>query len=162
MQFLESCAAELALQHSLTCSAEVILPTAALQQADFKLPRLGSRVYRVRKISPKFSCIKFFQIWDVPTQIPGHPGHSVSKTTEKGQLHKVFVRDVPTSGSRMSQEYPAQKLYVQAVFSDLTLGPADSAKKGSSREQGGVWLLLPPRRRHMLRNSATSRDPPYC
>ena len=38
---------------------------------------------RVRKISPKFSCIKFFQIRDVPTQIPGHPGHSLSKTTEK-------------------------------------------------------------------------------
>ena len=67
---------------------------------------------RVRKISPKFSCIKFFQIRDVPTQIPGHPGHSLSKTTEKGHLHKVFVRDIPTSGSLMSQEYPAQKLYV--------------------------------------------------
>ena len=67
---------------------------------------------RVRKISPKFSCIKFFQIRDVPTQIPGHSGHSLSKTTEKGHLHKVFVRDIPTSGSRMSQEYPAQKLYV--------------------------------------------------
>ena len=67
---------------------------------------------RVRKFSPKFSCIKFFQIRDVPTQIPGHPGHSLSKTTEKGPLHKVFVRDIPTSGSRMSQEYPAQKLYL--------------------------------------------------
>ena len=67
---------------------------------------------RVRKISPKFSCIKFFQIQDVPTQIPGHPGHSLSKTTDKGHLHKVFVRDIPTSGSRMSQEYPAQNLYV--------------------------------------------------
>ena len=69
-------------------------------------------VFRVRKISPKFSCIKFFQIRDIPTQIPGHPGHSLSKTTEKGHLHKVFVRDIPTSGSRMSQEYPTQKLYV--------------------------------------------------
>ena len=73
---------------------------------------LWAHIYRVRKISPKFSCIKFFQIRDVPTQIPGHPGHSLSKTTEKGHLHKVFVRDIPTSGSRMSQEYPAQKLYV--------------------------------------------------
>ena len=67
---------------------------------------------RVRKISPKISCLKFFHIRDVPTQIPGRPGHSLSKTTEKGHLHKVFVRDIPTSGSRMSQEYPAQKLYV--------------------------------------------------
>ena len=32
---------------------------------------------RVRKISPNFSCIKFLHIRDVPTQIPGHPGHSV-------------------------------------------------------------------------------------
>ena len=53
----------------------------------------------------EFSCIKFFHV-------PGHPGHSVSKTTEKGQLHKVFVRDIPTSGPRMSQEYPAQTLCV--------------------------------------------------
>ena len=71
-----------------------------------------SRSYRERKISLKFSCINFFQIRDVPTQISGHPGHSVSKTTEKGRLHKVFVRDIPTSGPLMSQEYPAQKLYV--------------------------------------------------
>ena len=68
--------------------------------------------FRVRRISPKFSCIKFFQIRDVPTQIPGNPGHSLSKTTEKGHLHKVFVWDIPTFGSLMSQEYPAQKLYV--------------------------------------------------
>ena len=53
----------------------------------------------MRKISPKLSCIKFLQIRDVPTQIPGHPGHSLSKTTEKGHLHKVFFRDIPTSGS---------------------------------------------------------------
>ena len=70
------------------------------------------KINKLRKISPKFSCIKFFQIRDVPTQIPGHPGHSLSKIREKGPLHKVFVRDIPTSGSRMSQEYPAQKLYV--------------------------------------------------
>ena len=75
-------------------------------------PRKLRQSNRVRKISPKFSCIKFFQIRDVPTQNPGHPGHSLSKTTQKGTLHKVFVRDIPTSGSRMSQEYPAQKLYV--------------------------------------------------
>ena len=56
--------------------------------------------------------MKFYQIRDVPTQILGHPNHSLSKTTEKGHLHKVFVRDIPTSGSLMSQEYPAQQLYV--------------------------------------------------
>ena len=75
---------------------------------------------RVRKISPKFSCIKFFQIWDVPTQIPGHPCHSLFKTTEKVHLHKVFVRDIPTSGSRMSQENPAQKLYVYRYIRIIT------------------------------------------
>ena len=87
---------------------------------DYEVPKLllvGSQSgtttsNRVRKISPKFSCIRFFQMRDVPTQIPGHPGNSLSKTTEKGHLHKVFVRDIPTSGSRMSQEYPAQKLCV--------------------------------------------------
>ena len=50
-----------------------------------------------------FFYLKFFQIWDVPTRIPGHPGHSLSKTTEKGHLHKVFVRDIPMPGSLMSQ-----------------------------------------------------------
>ena len=59
-----------------------------------------------------FSCIKFFQPRDVPTQIPGHYGHSLSKTKEKDHLHKVFVQDIPTSGSLISQEYPAQKLYL--------------------------------------------------
>ena len=54
--------------------------------------------FRERKICPKFSCIKLFQIRDVPTQIPRHPSHSLSKTTEKGHLHKVFVRDILTSG----------------------------------------------------------------
>ena len=32
-----------------------------------------------------------------PTQILGHPGRSLSKTTEEGHLHKVLVRDIPTS-----------------------------------------------------------------
>ena len=45
-----------------------------------------------------------------PPKSRGHPGHSLSKTTEKGALHKVFVQDIPTSGSLMSQEYPAQNL----------------------------------------------------
>ena len=86
-----------------------LFPVAADCKKSTAWRRGGSRV---RKISPKFSCIKFFQIRDVPTQIPGYPGHSLSKTTEKGHLHKVFGRDIPTFGSRMSQEYPAQKLYV--------------------------------------------------
>ena len=46
------------------------------------------------KISPKFSCIKFFQIRDVPTQIPGHPGHSLSKTTERGHLQKKTLSGI--------------------------------------------------------------------
>ena len=71
------------------------------------------RVFSVRKISPKFSCIKFFpQIRDVPfsksRDIPATP---CLKQQKKDHLHKVFVRDIPTSGSRTSQEYPAQKLY---------------------------------------------------
>ena len=52
---------------------------------------LISSSFRERKISPKlFCCIKFFQIRDVPTQIPGHPGHSVSKTTEKATCIKFL------------------------------------------------------------------------
>ena len=74
--------------------------------------RFDLLLIRERKISPKFSCIKFFHIQEVPTQIPGHPGHSLSKTTEKGHLHKVSVRDIPMSGSVMSQEYPAQTLFL--------------------------------------------------
>ena len=38
------------------------------------------------------------------------------KTIQKGHLHKVFVRDIPTSGSLMSQEYPGQKLCLLAIF----------------------------------------------
>ena len=106
--------------------------------------------FRVRKISPKFSCIKFFQIRDVPTQIPGHPGHSLSKTTEKGHLHRVFVRDIPTSGSRMSQEYPARKLSVWAAFSDpifrsetlLPLRPLPEKKKTPEEMRGKKQLQL--------------------
>ena len=49
------------------------------QDAPFLLP--GEQ-----KISPKLSCIKFFWSRDVPTQIAGHPGHFLSKTTEKGAL----------------------------------------------------------------------------
>ena len=96
-------------------------------------------LYRVRKISPKFSCIKFFQIRDVPTQIPGHPGHSLSKTTEKGHLHKVFVRDIPTSGSRMSQEYPAQKLY---VYESLPKGARKMVPREKCRKVSKNFLTL--------------------
>ena len=72
---------------------------------------------RERKISLKFSCRKFFQIRDVATQIPGHPGHSLSKTTEKCHLDQVLVRDIPTSGPPMSQEYPSQKPLCLGCFS---------------------------------------------
>ena len=65
---------------------------------------------RERKISPMVSCIKFCYIWDVPTQIPGDPGHSLSKTTEKGHLHKVFVRDIASSGSPSWVQMPAVAL----------------------------------------------------
>ena len=68
------------------------------------------------KTSPKFSCIKFFQIRDVPTQNPGHPGHSLSKTTEKGHLHKVFVRDIPTSGSGCPRNIPPKNFMFRLFF----------------------------------------------
>ena len=67
---------------------------------------------RVRRISPKLSR-------DVPNQIAGHPIHYLSKTTKKAPCieflfgtSRAGVRDIPTCGSLMSQEYPAQKLYL--------------------------------------------------
>ena len=63
----------------------------------FPAPELRTRILRTRGFCG------FFQIRDVPTQIPGHPGHSLSKTTEKGHMHKVFVWDIPTSGPLISQ-----------------------------------------------------------
>ena len=63
---------------------------------------------------------------DVPTQTTGHRGHSVSKTTEKGALHKVFpghpragVMDILMSGSLMCQGHPAQTLCLQADFCSI-------------------------------------------
>ena len=80
-------------------------------------------LYRVRKISPNFSCIKFFQIRDVPTQIPGHPGHSLSETTEEGQLHKVFVRDIISRrlGPGCPRNIPPKNFMFRLFFSDLTI-----------------------------------------
>ena len=75
-------------------------------------PKVFNSKKKVKRKISTIGCEKSAQ-----SQIAGRPGHSLSKTTEKGHLHKVFVRDIPTSGSRMSQEYPAQKLYVWAVFS---------------------------------------------
>ena len=37
------------------------------------------------------------------TQIAQHHNHSLSKTTERGAVHKVLVSDVPRLGSRTSQ-----------------------------------------------------------
>ena len=38
------------------------------------------------------------------------PAISCLKQQSKGALHKVFGRDIPTSGSLMPQDYPARKL----------------------------------------------------
>ena len=55
--------------------------------------------------------------------IPGHPNPNrgtsrpfPAKDTGNGALHKIFVRDIPGPGSLMSNEYPAQKLNLWAVF----------------------------------------------
>ena len=45
-----------------------------------KVRRLKNRNPREIRSAKKFSCRKFFQIRHVPTQIPGRPGHSLSKT----------------------------------------------------------------------------------
>ena len=96
---------------------------------------------RERKISPNFSCIKFLQIRDVPTQIPGHPGHSLSKTTEKGHLHKVFVRDIPTSGSGCPRNILPKTLSLGCFFPPEHQGMSLVRKdQGKSKHQG---ILVP-------------------
>ena len=75
--------------------------------------------FRERNISPKLSCIKFFwepsctspKSQDVLTQIAGHPGHALPKTTENGALHKVFVRDIPGPGSGISRRLGHFRLF---------------------------------------------------
>ena len=67
-----------------------------------KANSVSSAPNRVRNISPEFSCITFFWSRDVLTQIGGHPGRYLSKTTEKGTSHKAFVRDIQGWG----QGYP--------------------------------------------------------
>ena len=62
-----------------------------------------SSIRRERKISPKFFSIKFSWSRDIPTQIAGHAGHSLSKTTEKGALHQVFVWNIPGPESGISR-----------------------------------------------------------
>ena len=92
-----------------------------------------------RKISPEFSCIKFFQIWDVPTQIPGHPGHSLSKTTEKGHWYKVLVQDIPTSGRKAFQpDFGAYRGLARVLFS-----PSNLQKEVKNPEKGHFYFLRP-------------------
>ena len=91
-------------------------------------PKGFSRFSRERRNSPEFSCMKFFpkapDKHPNPTQIAGHPGHSLTKTTEEGALHKVLVRDIPGRGqgnipmswSLMSQDYPAPKTLSLGFF----------------------------------------------
>ena len=56
--------------------------------------------------------------WDVPTRIAGHPCHSLSKTTEKGVLHKVFVRETTQPGSGIPS---AHKLLPSKLFFEIIL-----------------------------------------
>ena len=98
------------------------MPQMGLHPPSLKRPFHGVRaakavvLLRLRKISPEFSCIEFRHFRDVPTQSPGHPCHFLSKTTEKGHLHKVFVRNIPTFFSGMSQDYPCPKNLCLSVF----------------------------------------------
>ena len=79
---------------------------------------------RVRNISPKFPCIKFFQIRDVPTQILGHPGHSLSKTTEKATCIK-FLSGI---SRRLGPGCPRNVLPKNFMFR-LFFGPVERKRK---------------------------------
>ena len=72
------------------------------QAPSTKDPQWRESFFGYQKISPECACIEFFWSRDVPTQIAGHPGHYLSKTTEKRTLHKVFVWDIRGWG----QGYP--------------------------------------------------------
>ena len=91
------------------------------QHQSMLLPCKACVMSRVRQISPVFPCIKFFWPQDVQTQIAGHPGHhSLSKTPEKGALHKVLVQDIPRLGSGISRRvgpwYPWNILPQNFIF----------------------------------------------
>ena len=47
---------------------------------------------------------------------PRTSGHSLSKTTEKGHLHKVFVQDIPTSGSLISGNILPKNFIFRLLF----------------------------------------------
>ena len=74
-----------------------------------------------RKISPKFSCITFFQIWDAPTQIPGHPGHS----PDKRPLVQSFCPGYPDVWVPEVPEISCPKTLSLGCFSFLTKIPEE-------------------------------------
>ena len=112
---------------------------------------------RVRKISPMFSLQKVFPNPGRPDPNRGTSWPPLSKTPEKGHLHRVFVRDIPTSGSRMSQEYPAQKLYFRLFFRpDLRKGCGLTGKILSWPSDPCIWT----KNRPMLGKEKCPRDPP--
>ena len=83
----------------------------------------------ILKNSGTFHSAPFSELTDAPGEhpypgtsrpkSPDMPAISLPKATQKGALHKAFcaghprasVRDVPMSGSLMSQEHPAQRVY---------------------------------------------------
>ena len=68
------------------------------------------------------------------------------KTTEKGALHKVYVRDLPgpgsgisRRGSLMSQEHPAQELYLLVGFLSLEICFSEGSSGPLRGSHGGLW-----------------------
>ena len=108
--FSESCAAEVALQHSLFCSVNIVFaenstatnerPHCGIEKprcskvalscrfpADFMLPRLGSHVYRVRKLNTNF----LSQAFRAP---PRHPAKNPGVSRQKVWFPWVS-KDIP-------------------------------------------------------------------
>ena len=68
----------------------------------------------------------FFRSLDILTQITGHPGYYLQKKAPcmnfLSGTSRAGFRDIPTYGSLMSQEYPAQKIYLWGVLFDEMWG----------------------------------------
>ena len=74
-----------------------------------RAPNLQRRIMSLNFSRQKVAEATMFALktMDVPTQITGHPGHSLPETTEKVAVHLVSVRDIPRSGSGISRHLGA-------------------------------------------------------
>ena len=119
-------------------------------------PFAHTGVLRVRKSSPKFSCIKFFQIRDVPTQIRDIPATPCLKQQKKATCIKFLSGIFRRVGSECPRNIPPKNFMFRLFFSDLSIFCLDqSTKKRRITEgfpgsdpvlmtTGTVWTIYSP------------------